>query len=110
MPAMTSATTFDVLAFFVGVASMALAYWLLAFEALAYFLFHFGPPMGRPWRSFVLDHTGPFTIASLTFVIFCAPLAGCFGYTAALRSRQEGASLLAASAARLSLAGLAGVA
>jgi hypothetical protein len=110
MSAITKAAVFGVSGYLAAVVSVTLAYWLLAFEVFAYFLYNFGPPMGRTWRSVVFALTQQFPAVLVTVCIVSAALAGGFGYWAALRSRREGGSRLAASATRLALAGLAGVA
>ena len=110
MSAVTKATVLGVSGYLAAVVSVTLAYWFLAFEVFVYFLYNFGPPMPQTWRGAVFELTKPFPATLITVCIVSAAMAGGFGYWAALRSRREGASRLAASAAWLARAGLAGVA
>lgn len=79
MPLISKAKAFAISAYLAAVVSVTLAYWLLAFEALTYVLFHFRPPMGRTWRSFVFDLTEPYPAVLVTACIVSATLAGPSG-------------------------------
>ncbi len=95
-----------------GFASVILGYWMAGYFCLALHYFLTSAPIvrgGQSWRVFIFQITKLQPVAFMVGWIGVAAATGAFGYWLVRRRRLDGRASLAASAARLAIAGLVGV-